>query len=121
MEVRKATGFGSSQIALIVNESLSQEGSTRRTTDTTCYNVLARNGLVEAGQGIQVVRMGPPGRAGPVRPDNDFPLLTMEDDHSRKGWATRLEDDAVVCGMKAIHPDKCENLLTEASSPGRTP
>ena len=69
VEVRKATGFGSSQIALIVNEGLSQEGSTRRTTDTTCYNILARNHLVEAGQGVRVVRMGPPGPAGPVRPD----------------------------------------------------
>ena len=45
--VRKATGFGSAQLAAIVNESLRAESRDTKVTDTTCYNILARNGLVE--------------------------------------------------------------------------
>jgi hypothetical protein len=47
VEVRKATGFGPERIAVIVNKGLEIEGR-KRISDTTCYNVLARNGLVEA-------------------------------------------------------------------------
>ena len=59
IEVRKATGFGSEQLATIVNEGLAIEARRRRPiTDTTCYNILARNGLVEAERRVT----GPPGR-----------------------------------------------------------
>ena len=47
---------------------------------------------------------------------NGFPILTLEDDHSRKGWALRLEDakdDRVVYGMEDLHPGVYENLLTD--------
>jgi hypothetical protein len=50
---------------------------------------------------------------------NGTPILTMEDDHSRKGWATRLineEDDTVIEGMRKLHSWKYANLLTDNGS-----
>jgi len=47
---------------------------------------------------------------------NGFPILTMEDDHSREGWAGRIDnatDDMVVDGLVKLHPDVYENLLTD--------
>ncbi len=43
----------------------------------------------------------------------------MEDDHSRKFWAVRLEnetDDNVVDGMKYLHDQKYDSLLTDNGS-----
>ena len=43
----------------------------------------------------------------------------MEDDHSRKFWAVRLEnetDDNVVDGMKQLHDQKYDSLLTDNGS-----
>jgi len=45
--------------------------------------------------------------------------MTMEDDHSRKGWATSMADgseDRVMHAMKTLHPEKYENLLTDNGS-----
>jgi transposase len=122
VEVRKATGFGSEQLATIVNESLNVENKEHRITDTTCYNILARNDLVEAERRIQKeykrFEWGHPDEL--IQSDltifNGFPILTLEDDHSRKGWALRLEDakdDRVVYGMEELHPEAYENLLTD--------
>lgn len=123
VEVRKATGFGSEQLAAIVNEGLKMEyKEDRAVTDTTCYNILARNGLVEAERRLQReykrFEWGHPDEL--IQSDltsfNGFPILTLEDDHSRKGWALRLEDakdDRVVCGMQELHPEVYENLLTD--------
>jgi len=50
---------------------------------------------------------------------NGVPLMTMEDDHSRNGWATSMidqTDERVVHAMKTLHPDKYENLLTDNGS-----
>jgi hypothetical protein len=121
IEVRKATGFGSEQLATIVNESLTLEAR-NPITDTTCYNILARNDLVEAERrAIRRYRSFEWGRPDElVQCDltefNDLPILTMEDDHSREGWAGRIEnstDDMVVDGMARLHPDQYENLLTD--------
>ncbi|MGH2638042.1 MAG: helix-turn-helix domain-containing protein, partial [Rhabdochlamydiaceae bacterium] len=125
IEVRKATGFGSAQLAAIVNESLKlkeQQQKISQITDTTCYNILARNDLVEAERRLQKEYK----RFEWSRPDaliqsdltsfNGFPILTMEDDHSRKGWAMRLndaKDDAIVEGMQKLHSQAYENLLTD--------
>jgi hypothetical protein len=120
VEVRKATGFGSGQLATIVNEGLGP--GERRITGTTCYNILARNGLVEAER-----RARKKYRSFEwSRPDeliqsdltefNGLPILTIEDDHSRRGWAERIEDatdDSVVEGMTRLHPHRHENLLTD--------
>ena len=121
VEVRKATGFGSEQLAAIVNEGLGLE-SRRPVTDTTCYNILARSGLVEAERrAIKRYRSfewGHPDEL--IQCDlttfNGYQILTMEDDHSREGWAGRIEnatDDMVVDGMERLHPRVFENLLTD--------
>lgn len=52
VEVRKATGFGPDRTAVIVNKGLEIEGR-KRVSDATCYNVLVRNGLVEAEKRAQ--------------------------------------------------------------------
>jgi Homeodomain-like domain len=120
VEVRKATGFGSEQLATIVNEGL--EPGEKPITDTTCYNILARNGLVEAERRARKeyrsFEWGPPDEL--IQSDltefNDLPILTIEDDHSRRGWAVRIEDatdDSVVDGMTRLHPHTYENLLTD--------
>jgi hypothetical protein len=122
IEVRKATGFGSEQLATIVNESLEMEARTP-ITDTTCYNILVRNGLVEAER--RVMKRYKTFEWG-HHPDeliqsdltefNGLPILTMEDDHSREGWAGRIDDatdDMVVDGMTCLHPHVYENLLTD--------
>lgn len=125
IEVRKATGFGSEQLATIVNEGLRVEDRRRRVTDTTCYNILARNGLVEAERRAmkryKTFEWGHPDEL--VQTDltsfNGVPLLTMEDDHSRRGWAVSVEDekdDTVAAGMTHLHPKEYENLLTDNGS-----
>lgn len=122
VEVRKATGFGSEQLAAIVNESLRVESSDLTVTDTTCYNILARNRLVEAERRIRKeyksFEWGHPDELvqGDLTSFNGLPILTLEDDHSRKGWAERVEDatdDSVVDGMEELHPKEYENLLTD--------
>ncbi len=124
VEVRKATGFGPERITVIVNKGVEIEGR-KRISNTTCYNVLARNGLVEAEKRMQkecrYFERGRPSEL--VQADityfNGVPLMTMEDDHSRKGWATSMVDgseDKVIHAMKALHPEKYENLLTDNGS-----
>jgi Homeodomain-like domain len=121
VEVRKAAGFGSEQLATIVNEGLRLE-CRKPITDTTCYNILARNDLVEAERRVvkryKSFEWGHPDEL--IQCDltdfNGYPILTMEDDHSREGWAGRIEnatDDMVVDGMVRLHPHVYENLLTD--------
>jgi transposase len=121
VEVRNATGFGSDQLAAIVNEGLTLE-TRAPITDTTCYNILVRNDLVEAERRVmkryKTFEWSHPDEL--IQCDlttfNGLPILTMEDDHSREGWAGRIEnatDDMVVEGMTSLHPDVFENLLTD--------
>jgi hypothetical protein len=104
-----------------VNEGLALE-SRDPITDTTCYNILARNDLVEAERRAmkryRSFEWGHPDEL--IQCDlttfNGHQILTMEDDHSREGWAGRIEnatDDMVVDGMVRFHPDAFENLLTD--------
>ena len=100
VEVRKATGFGSEQLAAIRERRprLSNPGIT--ITDTTCYNILARNDLVEAERRTmkryRSFEWGHPDEL--VQCDltefNGLPILTMEDDRSREamGWTDRERD-----------------------------
>ncbi|MDN5845664.1 MAG: hypothetical protein L0H53_05250, partial [Candidatus Nitrosocosmicus sp.] len=52
-----------------------------------------------------------------TRFNDGVPLLTMEDDHSRKFWASRLDnetDDSVIDGMKHLHiKEEYDSLLTD--------
>jgi hypothetical protein len=58
ISVRKATGFGSKQLASIVNESLNIEQQHRHDqqhiiiSKTTAYNILVRHSLVDAEKKI---------------------------------------------------------------------
>jgi hypothetical protein len=123
--VRKA-GFGPEQLANLVNESLNVEDKAeqqqQQISKTTAYNILARYSLVDTDKKM-VKEYKSFERDKPdelIRADatrfNGLPLLTMEDDHSRKFWVTRLEnetDDIVVDGMKHLHEQKYDSLLTD--------
>ena len=53
IQVRIATGFGSKQLASIVNESLDIEHKNiQHISKTTAYNILARHSLVDAEKKI---------------------------------------------------------------------
>jgi hypothetical protein len=125
LRVREATGFGAERISLIVNQGLRREGATRRVSDTACYNVLVRNGLVEAERRLvkeyRSFEWGRPDEL--IQCDltslNGMTLLTMEDDHSRRGWAVVLKDErdsTVVEAMEELHPSPYGNLLTDNGS-----
>lgn len=128
--VRKATGFGPEQLANLVNESLNVEDKgeqqqQQQISKTTAYNILARYSLVDADKKM-VKEYKSFERDKPdelVQADltrfNGLPLLTMEDDHSRKLWAARLDnetDDKVVDSMKYLHEQKYDSLLTDNGS-----
>jgi Homeodomain-like domain-containing protein len=129
IKVRKATGFGPEQLANIVNESLNVKDKVaveqQQISKTTAYNILARYSLVDAEKKM-VKEYKSFERDKPdelVQADltrfNGLPILTMEDDHSRKFWAARLEnetDDIVVDGMKHLHDQKYDSLLTDNGS-----
>ena len=78
-----------------MNKGLEIEGR-KKVSDTTCYNVLARN--VEAERKLQkeysTFERNDPDEL--IQADityfNGVPLMTMEDDHSRNGWATNKHD-----------------------------
>ena len=126
IEVRRATGFGPEQLASIVKESLNIECREEQgMSKTTAYNILARHGMVDAGKRImkecRFFEWGRPDEL--IQADltgfNGIPILTMEDDHSRKAWALRLEDerdDTVMEGMKKLHDRRYDNLLTDNGS-----
>ncbi len=81
------------RIVIIVNKALSVEGR-KPVSDTTCYNVLARNGLVEARIQTQYMNfeMSRPDELiqADITTFNGVPIITMEDDYSRMGWATTM-------------------------------
>jgi transposase len=120
IKVRKATGFGPEQLANIVNESLNVKDNVvvveQQISKTTAYNILARHSLVDAEKKKMVKEYKSFERDKPdelVQADltrfNGLPLLTMEDDHSRKFWAARLEnetDDNVVDSILSIYMNK---------------
>jgi hypothetical protein len=126
IKVRKATGFGSEQLASIVNESLNVEYRyDQHVNKTTAYNILVRHSLVDAEK--KIIKEYKSFERD--RPDellqvdltrfNGVPILTMEDDHSRKLWAARLDnetDDNVVDGMKHLLTRKFDSLLTDNGS-----
>jgi hypothetical protein len=125
--VRKATGFGPEQLANLVNESLNVEDKgeeqqqQQQISKTTAYNILARYSLVDADKKKMVKEYKSFERDKPdelIQVDltrfNGLPILTMEDDHSRKFWAARLEnetDDTIVDGILSIYMNKNAILL----------
>lgn len=125
LAVRKASGFGPKPVSDIVNESLRREGVKKYVYPSLTYNILVRNGEIERERRIQKqwrrFEWGHPNRL--VQADltkfNGVPILTMEDDHSRKGWALALsdmKDKTVIKGMKELVRVKYDNLLTDNGS-----
>jgi hypothetical protein len=125
LAVRKASGFGPGAVSAIVNESNRREGIPARIYPSLTYNILVRNGEIEREKRIQKkwkrFEWGHPNRL--IQADltdfNKVPLLTMEDDHSRKGWALVLrgrKDKTVIAGMKKLIQVKYDNLLTDNGS-----
>ncbi len=123
--VRKATGFGPKPVSDIVNESLRRVGSTNRLYPSLTYNILVREGEIERERRIQNewkrFEWGHPNRL--IQADltsfNGVSILTMEDDHTRKGWAMSLrnaKDKTVIQGMKKLIKVKYDNLLTDNGS-----
>jgi hypothetical protein len=112
INVRKATGFGSEPLASIVNESLNVEHRyDQQISKTTAYNILTRHSLVDAEKKLikeyKSFKRDEPDELlqADLTRFNGVPILTMEDDHSRKLWAARLDnetDDNVVDGMKHL-------------------
>lgn len=125
LAVRKATGFGPKPVSDLVNESLRREDRPKRIYPSLTYNILVRGGEIERERQIQKewkrFEWGHPNHL--IQADltdfNSVPILTMEDDHSRKGWATALHDKrdtTVVEGMKELVRVRYDNLLTDNGS-----
>jgi hypothetical protein len=125
IKVREKTGFGSSHLSLIVNISLENQGRHERVHPRTISRILVRRGIIESEKRAKTewkrFEWGHPNRL--VQSDltlfNGIPLLTMEDDYSRRGWAIRLKDQrdaTVINGMKTLLKIKYDNLLTDNGS-----
>ena len=125
VRVREETGFGSFHISQIVNISLENQDKTERVIPRTVSRILIKRGIIEsekrAKKDWKRFEWGHPNRL--IQVDltrfNGIPLLTMEDDYSRKGWAIRLtnqKDKTVVRGMKKLLRIRYDNLLTDNGS-----
>lgn len=123
--VREKTGFGSFHISQIVNISLENQGKSQRVNPRTVSRILVRRGVIESERRAKKewkrFEWGHPNRL--IQTDltkfNGIPLLTMEDDYSRRGWAIRLpnqRDTTVVRGMKKLLKIRYDNLLTDNGS-----
>jgi transposase InsO family protein len=123
--LRKKSGFGPKDISVLINESMKRQKKRFHLWPSTAYNVLVRTGEIERERRIQKnyrsFEWGHPNRL--IQTDltkfNGIPILTMEDDHSRKGWALALrnqKDKSVIRGMKKLIPQKYDNLLTDNGS-----
>lgn len=125
VKVREKTGFGSFHISQIVNISLENQGRMERIVPRTVSRILVRRGIIESEKRAKNewkhFEWGRPNRL--VQTDltkfNGIPILTMEDDYSRRGWAIRLlnqRDTTVVKGMKKLLKIRYDNLLTDNGS-----
>ncbi|MCK4365481.1 MAG: transposase [Thermoplasmatales archaeon] len=125
VSVRKSSGFGPRLIADIINESNRREGRSKKIYPSLAYNVLVRNGEIEREKRLQrkwkFFEWSRPNRL--IQADltkfNGVSIISMEDDHSRKGWALALpnaNDETVIRGMKKLIKEKYDNLLTDNGS-----
>jgi transposase len=124
-KLRENTGFGPAHLSKLINISLVREGKDIWICEKTAYNILVRRGIIEAERRkIKEWRRfewGHPNRL--IQADltlfNGIPILTTEDDYSRKGWALRLanrKDKTVVKGLKKLLKFRYDNLLTDNGS-----
>jgi len=91
VKVREETGFGSFHISEIVNISLENQRRTEQVIPRTVSRILLRRGIIEsekrAKKDWKRFEWGHPNHL--IQTDltrfNGIPILTMEDDYSRKG------------------------------------
>ena len=125
VKVRRKSGFGPRDISTLVNESMKRTKNVFHLWHSTAYNVLVRTGEIERERRIKKefkpFEWHHPNRL--IQADltlfNGIPILTMEDDYSRKGWAIALrnqKDTTVIRGMKKLIKMKYDNLLTDNGS-----
>ena len=125
VQVREKTGFGSFHLAQLINISQRNQGKTERVNPRTVSRILVRRGIIESEKRAKKewkrFEWGHPNRL--IQTDltkfNGIPLLTMEDDYSRRGWAIRLlnqKDTTVIKGMKKLLKIRYDNLLTDNGS-----
>lgn len=125
IKVREKTGFGSFHLAQIINISLENQEKPDRVHPRTVSRILVRHGIIESEKRAKAdwkrFEWGHPNHL--VQTDltkfNGVPILTMEDDYSRRGWAIRLanqRDTTVVKGMKQLLKIRYDNLLTDNGS-----
>ena len=125
LQVKEASGFGPDGVASLVDESNKRKGITKKVHSSTVYNILVRSKEIEKEMRIQnewkFFEWGHPNRL--IQADltkfNGVPILTMEDDHSRKGWASALPNQTdlnVIEGMKQLVRERYDNLLTDNGS-----
>ena len=118
-------GFGSEQLANIVNESLNVEHKyNRHISKTTAYNILVRYELVDAEKKMvkeyESFERDKPDEL--IQADltrfNGLPILTMEDGHSRKFWLQdwKMRKTIVIATMRKLHGQKYDYLLTDNGS-----
>jgi len=123
--VREASGFGPNHVSALINESLEREDRSERVYPSLSYGILVRNGVIERQRQERKdwkrFEWGHPDRL--IQADltklNTVPILTMEDDHSRKGWAMTLKDEmgtTVHAGMGKLVQHQYDNLLTDNGS-----
>ena len=125
VKVREETGFSSANLCQIVNISLENQDKTERVIPRTVSRILVRRGVIEsekrAKKDWKRFEWGHPNQL--IQADltkfNGIPLLTTEDDYSRRGWAIRLtnqKDKTVIRGMKKLLKVRYDNLLTDNGS-----
>lgn len=91
IKVREKTGFGSFHLAQLINISMENQGRPERITPRNISRILIRRGIIESEKRIKTewrhFEWGRPNHLiqGDLTMFNDIPLLTMEDDYSRKG------------------------------------
>jgi len=123
--IRKVSGFGPIDIAVLMNESFRREGNRKKMWSSTVYNILVRNAIIERekreNEKLKFFDWLHPNRL--IQADlttfNGVPILTMEDDGTRKGWGLALangKDKTVTKGMKRLVKIKFDNLLTDNGS-----
>jgi hypothetical protein len=108
-----------------VNENRARSGVPAHVYQSRTYNILVRGGEIEREKRTQKEWMrfewGHLKRL--IQADrtrfNGVPILTMENQHSKKGWTLALKDQfdkTVVEDMKTLVTARYDNLLTDNGS-----
>jgi len=121
-DVRIKTGYSPQNIASLMSQAATVGGRRKKFAHSTIQRILQRKGIIEKKQKEErkFKSFDWKRKNNLIQADlmefNNVPLLTMEDDHTRKGWARDLNDeetDTVTAGMSCLIPYAYNNLLTD--------